>query len=225
MFNKFIFAASAAVLISGSAMAADAIVYNSPAPAAQAVNTFSWEGAYAGVNAGYGFGKMKDDVGGVIKPRGFVGGVQAGYNWQFDQVVAGIEADFQGSTMKQAITFDNDNGEVLGGNSAKIQWFGTVRGRLGANIAERTMLYGTAGLAYGQVKFEEFSRYNTYAVSQTRTGYTVGGGVEYAFTDNMTLKTEYLYTDLGKISLGNSDNSVKAKTNFHTVRIGVNYKF
>ena len=133
MFNKVILATSVAVLISGSAMAADAIVYNEPAPvAATAVNTFSWEGAYAGVNAGYGFGQMKDE-GITVKPRGFVGGVQAGYNWQFDQIVAGIEADFQGSGMKKDFTqYVVLDGRTYGiDNSAKIQWFGTVRGRLG----------------------------------------------------------------------------------------------
>ncbi|WP_439272320.1 outer membrane protein [Pseudochrobactrum sp. HB0163] len=223
MFNKVLLATSAAVLISGSAMAADAIVYNEPAPVA-VVNTFSWEGAYIGANAGYGFGKMKayDES---IKPRGFVGGAQAGYNWQFDQVVAGIELDFQGSAMKKTVDLYDASGAYEGYGKAKIQWFGTVRGRLGADIAERTMLYGTAGLAYGKVKIEGYDATDdSYgSVSKTRAGWTVGAGIEHAFTDNVTLKTEYLYTDLGKVKF--VDDAEKVKTNFHTVRVGVNYKF
>ena len=221
MFNKIALAASAAVLFSGTAMAADAIVYNEPAPVAVA-NTFSWEGAYVGANAGYGFGKMKDDEFSV-KPRGFVGGVQAGYNWQFDQIVAGIEADFQGSTMKKSVDF-YDAGVYEGTAQGKVQWFGTVRGRLGADIAERTMLYGTAGLAYGKVKVSATNGVDSISASKTRAGWTAGAGVEHAFTDNVTLKTEYLYTDLGKAKLFDVDDA-KVKTNFHTVRVGVNYKF
>lgn len=230
MFNKVILAASAAVLFSGTAMAADAIVYSEPAPVVVA-NTFSWEGAYVGVNAGYGFGKIKstdEDGAFSIKPRGFVGGVQAGYNWQFDQIVAGIEADFQGSTMKKSV--DLYDADVFDGTAkAKIQWFGTVRGRLGGNIAERTMLYGTAGLAYGKLKVESFDELGAFegSESKTRAGWTAGAGIEHAFTDNVTLKTEYLYTDLGKINTyddaGVKDG--KVKTNFHTVRVGLNYKF
>lgn len=225
MFNKVILTASAIALLSGTAMAADAIVYNEPAPVVVA-DTFSWEGAYIGLNAGYGFGKLKaDDV--SVKPRGFVGGVQAGYNWQFDQVVAGIEADFQGSTMKKSESLFDDAGVFEGDTKAKIQWFGTVRGRLGANIAERTMLYGTAGLAYGKVKLEAYDAgidlFQT--ASKTRAGWTVGGGIEHAFTDNVSLKTEYLYSDLGKVKFREDGEVTKVKTNFHTVRVGVNYKF
>lgn len=223
MIKQIALAVSAAALFSGSAMAADAIVYNEPAPVAVA-NTFSWEGGYAGVNAGYGFGKMKED-GVSVKPRGFVGGVQAGYNWQFDQVVAGIEADFQGSTMKKSVDL-YEAGVYDGTAKGKIQWFGTVRGRLGADIAERTMLYGTAGLAYGKVKLEgtDVSGLKDSA-SKTRAGWTAGAGVEHAFTDNVTLKTEYLYTDLGKVKFRDGGDVSKVKTNFHTVRVGVNYKF
>ncbi|WOC17365.1 outer membrane protein [Pseudochrobactrum sp. MP213Fo] len=225
MFNKVILAASAAVLFSGTAMAADAIVYSEPAPVVVA-NTFSWEGAYVGVNAGYGFGKMKEeDV--SVKPRGFVGGVQAGYNWQFDQIVAGIEADFQGSTMKKGVSFYDEDGVYEGDVKGKIQWFGTVRGRLGGNIAERTMLYGTAGLAYGKVKIEGYdAELDVYdSASKTRAGWTAGAGIEHAVTDNVTLKTEYLYTDLGKVKFRDEGDVAKVKTNFHTVRVGLNYKF
>lgn len=228
MFNKVILAASAVVLISGTAMAADAIVYNEPAPVME-VNTFSWEGAYVGANAGYGFGKMKeDDI--SIKPRGFVGGVQAGYNWQFNQIVAGIEADFQGSTMKKTVTEYDADTDLTASATGKVQWFGTVRGRLGANVAERTMLYGTAGLAYGKVKVDAALDGETVAaVSKNRAGWTAGAGLEHALTDNVTLKTEYLYTDLGKVSLkgvnGYTVDDTRISTKFSTVRVGVNYKF
>jgi len=214
MFNKIVLATSAAVLFSGAAMAADAIVYNEPAPVVS-VSGFSWEGAYAGVNAGYGFGKVKgDDF--SAKPRGFAGGVQAGYNWQFDQIVAGIEADFQGSTLKKNFTTDLD---VDG--KAKVDWFGTVRGRVGADVVERTLAYGTAGLAYGRTKAEVAN----VSESKTRAGWVAGAGVEHAFADNVTLKTEYLYTDLGKVKFDDAISVDKVKTNFHTVRVGVNYKF
>lgn len=221
MFSKLVFAASVVVLMSGSAMAADAIAYKPQAPVAPVMkaNTFSWEGAYAGVNAGYGFGKMKqDDI--SIKPRGFIGGVQAGYNWQFDQIVAGIEADFQGANIKKGNTISDDAAEQV-----KVQWFGTVRGRLGANVAERTMLYGTAGLAYGKVKYSEADKEGSSKISKTRAGYTVGAGIEHAFTDNVSLKTEYLYTDLGKVKFTDMPAESGVKTTFQTVRIGVNYKF
>lgn len=227
MFNKIALAASAAVLFSGTAMAADAIVYNEPAPVAVA-NTFSWEGAYAGVNAGYGFGEMKSG-GEKVKPKGFVGGVQAGYNWQFDQVVAGIEADFQGADMKKSYRDTVDGVESY--SKGKVQWFGTVRGRLGADIAERTMLYGTAGLAYGKVKASRGEVAGGVvaesSISKTRAGWTAGAGVEHAFTDNVTLKTEYLYTDLGKVTVPavGALESERVSTKFHTVRVGVNYKF
>lgn len=236
MFNKVVLTASAVVFFSGAAMAADAIVYNEPAPFV-AANTFSWEGAYVGANAGYGFGKMKaHDASGdtsSFKPRGFAGGVQAGYNWQFDQVVAGIEADFQGSTMKKSFR-EIDAGDIVH-VKGKVEWFGTVRGRLGADIAERTMLYGTVGLAYGKVKVEatETDGFQTVSsrVSKTRAGWTAGAGIEHAFTDNVSLKTEYLYTDLGKVTLpaasaGNLySDEARVSTKFHTVRVGVNYKF
>lgn len=231
MLNKFILTTTAAILISGSAMAADAVIYNEP-PLAD-INTFTWTGAYIGVNAGYGFGRIKevggDGDGEAIKPKGFIGGVQAGYNWQFDQLIAGIETDFQGSAMKDS----EDDFEDLDSSEVKIKWFGTVRGRLGYNIAERTLLYGTAGLAYGKFSFNQRSFNNrnettsVIGISDTRAGYTVGGGLEYAFTDNVTLKGEYLYTDLGKSRFGdrNDQDSVNTKITFSTVRIGVNYKF
>ncbi|ENT05009.1 hypothetical protein C038_01493 [Brucella sp. 63/311] len=156
----------------------------------------------------------------------------------------GGEADFQGSTVKSKLVDNGDlsdigvagnlNGDESFGLETKVQWFGTVRARLGFTPTERLMVYGTGGLAYGKVKTslsayddgESFSAGN----SKTKAGWTLGAGVEYAVTNNWTLKSEYLYTDLGKRSFNYIDEenvniNMENKVNFHTVRLGLNYKF
>jgi outer membrane immunogenic protein len=124
-------------------------------------------------------------------PSGFVGGVQIGYNWQFDQFVASVEVDFQGGRLK---------GGVSGGAApytfnaeTKVDWFGTVRARIGYSPVERLMVYATGGLAYGHVKsYMSYAGYES-SVSKTKTGYTVGGDAKYAFDSNLSMKTEYFY--------------------------------
>ncbi|HWD13017.1 porin family protein [Pseudochrobactrum sp. sp1633] len=231
---KSILLATALVMTAGTAFAADAVVYNEPAPAV--VDTFSWTGGYIGLNAGYAGGKFKtdfyEDVFTDLSLRGnasgFIGGVQAGYNWQFDQAIVGIETDFQGSSLKSDFSVsDSMTGISLG---TKVSWFGTTRLRLGYTPVDRFMVYATGGVAYGKVKTyaDVFGGYSSQ--SDTKVGYTVGAGAEYAITNNVTLKTEYLYTDLGKLKLdadfdGRSIRIGEAKSQFHTVRVGVNYKF
>ncbi|AWT06232.1 porin family protein [Brucella melitensis] len=180
-----------------------------------------------------------------VTASGFVGGVQAGYNWQLaNGLVLGGEADFQGSTVKSKLVDNGDlsdigvagnlSGDESFGLETKVQWFGTVRARLGFTPTERLMVYGTGGLAYGKVKTslsayddgESFSAGN----SKTKAGWTLGAGVEYAVTNNWPLKSEYLYTDLGKRSFNYIDEenvniNMENKVNFHTVRLGLNYKF
>jgi outer membrane immunogenic protein len=216
---KYTTLAAALLLSSTSAFAADAIVYNEPAPVV--ADTFSWTGGYVGVNAGYAGGKNKlnvyDDFSAKDNSSGFLGGVQAGYNWQFDQMIVGLETDIQGAGIKSDVEIDGRGAE------AKINWFGTTRARLGYTPVDRFMVYATGGVAYGKIK----ASYGDFSQSDTKVGYTVGAGAEYALTNNVTLKSEYLYTDLGKLKLddnaGNRFGEVKAP--FHTVRVGVNYKF
>lgn len=247
--------ASVAMLFTSSAMAADIIVAE---PAPVAVDTFSWTGGYIGINAGYAGGKFKHPFSNIeqdgaqdfsgsldVTASGFVGGVQAGYNWQLaNGLVLGGEADFQGSTVKSKLVSNGNLSDIgVAGNlsgdesfvlETKVQWFGTVRARLGFTPTERLMVYGTGGLAYGKVKTslsayddgESFSAGN----SKTKAGWTLGAGVEYAVTNNWTLKSEYLYTDLGKrffnyIDEENVNINMENKVNFHTVRLGLNYKF
>lgn len=229
--------AATAALLATPALAADAVVYNDPAPAV--ADTFSWTGGYIGVNAGYAGGKFKTDMYGDFdeslslrsNSSGFIGGVQAGYNWQFGQTVVGIETDIQGSGVKSDFSVNTMGVEAIN-LGTKISWFGTTRARLGYTPVDRFMVYATGGVAYGKVKtyvnapFEEGSS----SLSDTRVGYAVGAGAEYAITNNVTLKTEYLYTDLGKLKFNVSDGSDlvvsgAAKSQFHTVRVGLNYKF
>ena len=240
---KSILLSSVAILIASSAMAADAIVAE---PAPVAADTFSWTGGYIGVNAGYGGGKFKHpysiadaygfyDWGGSldVTSSGFVGGLQVGYNWQFDNgLVLGAETDFQGSTVKGEVSANFEDLAALA--ETKVDWFGTLRARLGYVATERFLVYGTGGLAYGRVKSSVSATngldWADASYSKTKLGWTVGAGAEYAITNNLTFKTEYLYTDLGKTDLIDAsvydfDVNLKNNVKFHTVRVGLNYKF
>ncbi len=231
---KSIILASVLALTAGSAFAADAVVYNDPAPAV--VDTFSWTGGYIGVNAGYAGGKFKTDFNELLgdvslrgNASGFIGGVQAGYNWQFDQTVVGIETDIQGSGVKSDFDVSVPGGTLVN-LGTKVSWFGTTRVRLGYTPVDRFLVYATGGVAYGKVKTYANSYLESSSQSDTKVGYTVGAGAEYAITNNVTLKTEYLYTDLGKLKLDYVDldrswRIGEAKSQFHTVRVGLNYKF
>ncbi len=214
---KQLLLATVLVLATGTAYAAD-VLQEAPVAA-----SFDWTGAYIGLNAGGGFGtfKLSPTSGGGsgfdLSAGGFLGGIQAGYNWQSGQLVYGVETDFQGSDVKAS--FSTGGGTL----ETKIDWFGTLRARLGYTPVDRFMVYGTGGLAYGHEKISS----GPISLSKTRTGWTVGAGAEYALNTNWTIKSEYLYTDLGKATFttGGGGGGIDVKAPFHTVRIGVNYKF
>ncbi len=206
--------AIALALAAGSAAAADlpskkgAPVYAIPAP------VFTWTGIYAGLNIG----------GGWVDPSnvsGVVGGGQIGYNYQFATapIVVGLEADFQGTSIARRGVF---------GAETSLPWFGTVRGRAGLTLLDnRLLVYGTGGFAYGEVKYGWGGARN-----DTLTGWTAGGGVEYAFLPDWLAKIEYLYSDISKDYAG-SWNPItgiytvghERHTKINTVRAGVNYHF
>jgi outer membrane immunogenic protein len=241
-------AAVAVILASGGAYAADAIVYSEPAPVAPA-SFYSWTGGYVGFNLGYGGGKAKHpfsvtDTTGTLasgslnmNSSGFLGGVQAGWNFQADQIVYGVEADFQGGNVKGETNISANvpgAGALDAAIGTKLNWYGTVRARLGYTATDRFLVYATGGLAYGETKSYAKGDLGGAAfnesVKKTKTGWTVGAGAEYAVTDNWTVKSEYLYTDLGKANvfsdtIGGADVNIDRKFNFHTVRVGFNYKF
>ncbi|MFV0279127.1 MAG: outer membrane protein [Rhodoblastus sp.] len=273
--------ALAASTIAGSAFAADlparkmAPAYIAPAP------IFTWTGFYVGVNLGYAFrGDNKAQGYGMVLPpataqhmgwwggsssdtTGILGGLQVGYNFNFRGFLVGLETDFQGSDIKGSKNYAGAMG--LGNNGApqfisvdartKLEWFGTLRGRLGFALpsAPNFLVYATGGLAYGNVKASATPTFVNAtggsilgvrsSFSDTRIGWTVGAGAEYApmSLPNWSVKFEYLYTDLGSVRVpldgagatagayfANTPayaGSHSSQTKFHTLRVGLNYRF
>jgi outer membrane immunogenic protein len=211
----------------------------------------SWNGWYLGLNAGYHWGNhcvdttttnifdvgnLNGDIAQAVADvgagntcpddKGFIGGGQLGYNWQFPtNWVVGLEADIQGlsnNNGEDSVTLSEDvpgngcdpsctaTGTIT--SSKKTEWLGTLRGRLGLLAAPSFLVYATGGLAYGKVKATTtITEQLTYSdtpdpfgtsgsISKTRVGWTVGGGAEWMFAPKWSLKGEYLYYDLGDVS-------------------------
>jgi outer membrane immunogenic protein len=183
---------------------------------------------------------------------GFTGGGQIGYNYQFAPAwVAGIELDFNYNGLRDSDSAVQALAAPLVGTFSytvdqNFDWFGTVRGRLGWLPTPTFLLYATGGLAYGHVDSSTFAVFSaagdTYvgSASDTRFGWTVGGGAEWAFGGNWTVKAEYLYVDLGSFSYNNAcvtpalvctatvpppAYTTTIDTREHIVRVGVNLKF
>ena len=164
-----------------------------------------------------------------ITSSGVIGGVQAGYNWEFpNNFLLGFETDFDGAAIRGKVTA-NAAGEIGGGPfgvaaqlGSRINYIGTVRAR-GGYAWDRFLVYGTGGFAYGQVNSTVSASIaaggGAVAISTSqnngRTGWTAGGGFEYAITKNLTVKTEYLYVDLGTNTLLNRNLFDVVAVNIH----------
>ena len=224
---------AAASLIATGALAADLPVKTYTKAPVYVDPGFDWTGFYIGGNIGYSWGQSRDTstitngAGTVLftstdktSLNGVVGGGQLGYNWQMQRMVVGLEADIQGTDEKGSRSFTCPTGIctpaigfplalVIPGPAVpvtlnqKIDWFGTVRGRIGYLVDPKVLLYATGGLAYGEVDSSATiglvpTGFGT--VSNTHVGYTVGAGIEGVIGGNWTAKLEYLYVDLGKVS-------------------------
>ena len=219
MNKKFVFGILAASALVGPAMGADLGIVYGGENAGYTASGYDWTGFYAGVNGGYASGEAVTANLGSIKETGGLLGGQLGYNVEFGGFVLGAEADIQWSGLEGSLVAPL--GTVISGG---VDYFGTVRIRAGAAF-DGIMPYVTAGWAYGAV-----SAHSTFAggFSDTKAvnGYTVGGGVEAALTDNISVKAEYLYTNFGSPTLF-SGTIVEQEVgmSFHTIRAGVNFKF
>jgi outer membrane immunogenic protein len=276
MTNRWLTGIAVAALTAAGTMAAQAadLPTRKEAPAPVFVPPpFTWTGFYVGVNAGaaWSMGSRSTTLAmpGLLSPNflgtyypsnlgnsntGFIGGGQAGYNWQTGAFVLGVETDFDGTTLSKTFNYTSVPfavgtpfpGDILTVNAkANLDWLGTTRARVGfvATPDNRLMFYATGGLAYGggSSSFNAFDSQNDIFLSgnpsSTRVGWTIGGGVEYAITNNITIKGEYLYYDLGSTNFqspvtgpfATTFPGVVANTKYtydgSIVRAGVNYKF
>ena len=224
--------AACAGLIAAAAIASPSLAADLPRPAYKApvyVAPFSWSGFYLGINGGYAWGHTDWSNGPMGKisynvKGGLVGGT-LGYNIQTGTWVWGLEGDID-ATWIDGLNTGGGAGTACAapnGCETKNSWLGTARGRIGF-AWDRWMPFLTGGAAFGNIKMTPASG---VVEDKTKLGWTVGGGVEWAFAGPWSAKVEYLYADLGKVTCGaaacGTDTDVNYKTNI--VRLGVNYRF
>jgi outer membrane immunogenic protein len=198
---------TAALLAAGwTATAGAADLPYAPYTVNQPLNAFSWAGPYLGGNLGYEWGSVSNNP---TKPSGFVGGAQAGYNWQYSGPwVFGVEGDIEVTGADDTFApwkFSNP-------------WFGTVRGRAGYAF-NNILFYGTGGLAFGELRGETFG----LSESHTTAGWTLGAGTEFGIAPNWSAKIEYLYVDLSTSQF--AITGVSNGYRYGVIRAGLNYHF
>jgi outer membrane immunogenic protein len=248
LFLSLSLAVAALATVSTAAIAAD----YSPPPPPEELRPSIWSGFYIGGNLGYAFGgddevSISSNREGTVSDidklelQGIFGGGQIGYNAQWDAVVIGAVADIEAADINDDFTKDF----TIEGNDdqvrakANIDVWGTLRARLGFAF-DSVLFYATGGLAWANVDYDiradNFTTGGTGRIkdNQTRVGYAVGGGLEWAIDDNWSVGAEYLYVNLGDYTIkGNAvdgdDNtevlSTKAEPDFQTVKGFVNFRF
>jgi outer membrane immunogenic protein len=255
--------ALAALVAAGPAIAADNLAPTYKA--APAARSFNWSGFYFGGTVGGGMASlpvtdMDNLVGGfegvaalngpALKSAGWVGGVHAGYNWQFaPSFLFGLDGDFDWSNFKASDTtcfgFCGPNGSDHIVASSRLDHFGSFRARFGLTY-DRTMIYVTGGPAYGHIKASladlECSgcrnpgspRFSA-SDSSNHWGVAVGAGVEYALTENWILRGEYMHLDFSaknflwasgtqQIDPGSTGFRASSTATADIARVGVSYK-
>jgi len=217
-------------MVTAHANAADAVLDPDPLPI---VTPFNWSGAYIGGQVGYGFGNAKfSPIGGDLRPRGFLGGIYAGYNFDVgSNVILGIDGDFSGAEINRT-GVDNSDPSATASVKTDLRWSGAIRPRIGYAI-NRFMPYIAGGVAFGNIKdtvsltTTATATQNSVTQQKTKTGWTIGGGVDYAATDNVILRLEYRYTDFRRRDLGAgfANATLNQKLTTNDIRLGVAYKF
>jgi outer membrane immunogenic protein len=216
---------------------------------------YSWTGFYAGLNAGDSWSSDNVQYNQIGAPTvlntnlsksGFIGGGQVGYNWQTGPLVLGIEADIawrNNTSSFSTFPFAGNTIDNVSGTDTQ-KWIGTVRPRIGLAWGS-ALFYGTGGLAYGEDEHAYTEnrvvvpgQKRTLTETDTRTGWTAGGGVELALPaqwNRWSLGAEYLHVDLGTTTLNQPTATVgglnfpASSTSFHDkseiIRAKLNYRF
>jgi outer membrane immunogenic protein len=224
--KKFLLAGAAIVVMASAASAADLPARTYTKTPVLASPAYNWTGFYAGVHGGYGW---SDEVtvgitgigavtGSTDELKGGFGGGQIGYNWQLaPSWVWGLEVDAAGSGIKWGIN-DGAGTSV----ESKIRAFGSVTGRIGY-AADNVLIYAKGGWGWADNRISAtLAGVGSASDSQTHSGWTIGGGLEYGFAPAWSAKVEYQYYDFGTETYG-AGLDLGAK--IHTVKGGINYHF
>jgi outer membrane immunogenic protein len=200
-----------------------------------------WSGVYVGLTAGAATLDFDHDIdvasgscdGALVdgsysgNGAGFIGGGTIGANFQTGSIVFGVEADYSFVNASGTDNYWNPDEDENGSITTELTSLGTLRGRVGFSM-DHLLVYGTGGFAMGSVDIDQIDNYdddNSPTGSSTRYGWTAGAGIEYAATENISVKAEALYYDLGSESLdygyGEYDNEVAGMV----ARAGVNFNF
>lgn len=232
-FKVMLAGAAALTALAANAFAAD---FDQPASSA----AYDWSGVYVGATAGYNWGKDSTTESGTwlgfpvnavfgYDVDGLSGGVKAGVNFQSGSFVYGAEADIEAANITGGFV---DRIQNAGIGRDRYDWLASIRARMGYAV-DRTLFYGTGGVSfahientYSQVLIPPFA---SESFDKVRTGWTIGGGVDYALTDKVILGAEYRYTNFNAFSnvsttafpgvTGEQDPSS------HAIRLSVSYKF
>jgi outer membrane immunogenic protein len=214
MLRRTLLASAGALALTGAALAADLPsrapppVYLPPPPA------FTWTGVYLGGQIGYAWardnGSINNPAPGIpglppsiflrftVNPQGVIGGAHIGYNLQFNHWVVGLEADVDGTSLSNTMLVGAFPPFFQGLLTTKTTVQGSIRARAGIAF-DRVLIYATGGAVFADLT----NAYNTLPlggldqISSTRSGWTVGGGFEYAVTNNWSVRAEYRYSDFG----------------------------
>jgi outer membrane immunogenic protein len=188
---------------------------------------------------------------GTLSTNGFTGGVHAGYSWQRGHIIYGAEVDFGAFDLNQRATesgifpFAFLGTQYTLTQKVSADWLATLRARVGFTMMQHVLLYATGGLAFSDVTFS--STYSDNAVDATfpggsgygsksaiRTGWTAGGGVEWARDQNWLIRLEYLYVDLGSMRVGvpitntpqfSQTVTISSDLTAQIGRLGVSYRY
>jgi outer membrane immunogenic protein len=187
------------------------------APAASQSGPPIWTGVYLGLHAGGGWGRIGgSDVDVSISPRGALGGVHAGYNFQSGNLVFGAEGDFSAANLDGARTDGLERVDV------STSYLASLRGRLGFTTGP-ALLYVTGGVAFTNWKLRATDGVDTFSASGRDTGWVVGGGAEFMFASNWSARLEGLHY---RFSLDHPDAfDASPRYRVNALRAGLTYKF
>ena len=248
MRRQILLASVGAIAIAGSAFAAD-LPYRAPPPVyLPPAPVFTWTGIYLGGQIGYAWGRDGIDISTLdpaapffttgTNPNGVIGGAHLGYNYQFpgwnwfssSGIVIGLEGSVDGTSLSKTVSLF---GVPFLAIRSREDVQGSIRGRLGLAF-DRILIYGTGGAAFSNVK-DDYALGDPFnlqeSITKTRTGWTVGGGLEYAVTYNWSIGAEYRYSDFGRFNdfpFGSiatvplarhhlTENQVQARLSYHFV--------